>query len=164
MALTYDAISTTTVTGSDASITFSSIPGTYTDLMLVIQGAATAGSNQLELRFNSDAGANYDRGGLYGNNSLATAAIGLTQGITTQASGSVTNGLTYLTLFGYSQTTLNKLYLSRTVNVASGVFGGGLLVGRWNSTAAITSITIYGTSLGTLVVGTMATLYGITRA
>lgn len=164
MAITYDAISTTTVTGSAASITFSSIPGTYTDLILVVQGGATAGSNVLELRFNSDSGTNYSYGSLYGTSSTGIGSISQTVAYTTASSGGVTNGLTYLTLFGYSQTTLTKTYLSRTANVASSVFGGGLLVGRWNSTSAITSITIYGQSVGTLIVGTMATLYGITRA
>ena len=42
MAITYEPIATETASGSVSSITFSSISGTYTDLVIIVNGG-TAG-------------------------------------------------------------------------------------------------------------------------
>jgi hypothetical protein len=66
---TYVALATATATGSQSTITFTSIPQTYTDLVLVCSGntvnLATA------LLFNNDNGANYSRTAVRGYSSTA---------------------------------------------------------------------------------------------
>jgi hypothetical protein len=58
MATTYEPIATTTLGTAAASITFSSIPATYTDLRLVVMCKLLA-HQLLMFRFNSDTGSNY---------------------------------------------------------------------------------------------------------
>ena len=62
MANTYTLISSVTVgAGGAASIDFTSIPATYTDLKLVLslRGNAAQYDDYINLRFNNDSGANY---------------------------------------------------------------------------------------------------------
>ena len=56
---TYTPIASHTASGSESSITFSSIPQGYTDLVLVFLGKVDSGSGDLGLRFNADTGSNY---------------------------------------------------------------------------------------------------------
>lgn len=92
----YASIATNTVGGAGAaSITFSSIPATYTHLQIRLTALTTVADNIL-VRYNSDTGANYAFHWLYGNGSSASA----------YASASATNmGL------GYTATTTAS-YLS----------------------------------------------------
>jgi hypothetical protein len=57
---TYVAIAEQTLGTAAASVTFSSIPGTYTDLVLVISAQDTT-NNSFALICNSDTGTNYSR-------------------------------------------------------------------------------------------------------
>ncbi|NBQ97859.1 MAG: hypothetical protein EBU12_06490, partial [Microbacteriaceae bacterium] len=56
---TYSQIASTTLGSAASSVTFSSIAATYTDLVIVVQAAVTAGSIALRMQFNSDTGTNY---------------------------------------------------------------------------------------------------------
>lgn len=72
----YTLISDQTANGSQGTITFSNIPTTYKHLQLVIS-ARSASGQALGLRFNSDAGSNYD--GLFatlGNSYSGAGAAG----------------------------------------------------------------------------------------
>jgi hypothetical protein len=74
MPATYEPIATTTLGSAASSITFSSIPATYTDLRLSVTTAdAGATATYLALQFNSDTGANYSRTRITGNGSTATS-------------------------------------------------------------------------------------------
>ena len=53
----YESIATVTATGSESSLTFSSIPGTYSSLQ--IRGMFTGDSSALMLRFNGDTTSKY---------------------------------------------------------------------------------------------------------
>ena len=61
MANTYTLISSNVLTSSAASVTFSSIPATYTDLVLRISARSTrsATSNNMDMRLNADSSALY---------------------------------------------------------------------------------------------------------
>jgi len=65
MANTFVKIASVTVgAGGASSIDFTSIPGTYTDLKVVISARGSrsnSGSQTVSVRFNSDSGANYSR-------------------------------------------------------------------------------------------------------
>ena len=84
---TYVAIATNTLGSAAASVTFSSIPGTYTDLVIVTQ-AISATADNVGIRFNSDSGSNYSQTWLSGN---GTSAI-------SSRYSSSTSGVTVLTI------------------------------------------------------------------
>ncbi len=66
MAYTYELISTYTVPSATSSVTMSSIPATYTDLVIVGNyTVATGGGVGFSCRFNSDSGSNYEFEGFY---------------------------------------------------------------------------------------------------
>jgi hypothetical protein len=158
---TYAKIATTTLGSSTSSYTFSSIPSTYTDLVL-ISSDTNAGSDYAFVRFNSDSGANYSGTQLDGSGSAASS------GRLTRSSGSpFSNGIyigqavnaqntRIINIMDYANTTTLKTVLIRpslTTYVSA-------YVGLWNSTAAINSITLTANST-TFTAGSTFTLYGI---
>jgi uncharacterized protein related to proFAR isomerase len=75
MAKTYEPIATTTLGGATNSVTFSSIAGTYTDLIIIVQGSVGSISG-VNLQFNSDTATNYSRTVLFGTGSVANSTRG----------------------------------------------------------------------------------------
>ena len=59
MALTYEKIATNTLGSAAASVTFSSIPATYTDIVIIGKVKQTSGGGEQAIRFNGDTGSNY---------------------------------------------------------------------------------------------------------
>ena len=162
MASTYTPIATTTLTSGATSVTFSSISGAYTDLVLICNGSTAANANNY-LQFNSDTGSNYSATRLSGDGTAASSARNTSQ---TQM---LLDGFGYWTstyegnkiihIMNYSNTTTNKTVLTRS-NTASK--GTDVLVGLWRSTAAITSVKFNSDS--TIQAGSTFTLYGIKAA
>jgi len=114
---TYTPIATTTTSGSQASVTFSSISG-YTDLVLIISAKDNNASldGNANLTFNSDTGSNYSTTYLYGTGSVAgsTRVSGSTQ-TPVLVTGSTANnfGTTIVNIMNYSNSTTYKTVLSR---------------------------------------------------
>ena len=158
MPTTYEPIATETLGSATASITFSSIPGTYTDLILIFNGIGAVGGN-VTFQFNSDTSTNYSATIVYADGSSAGSF-----GLTNQSSmniGSVSTSWTTNTLhiMNYSNTTTNKIVLGRYSRPNE----VGEKIGLWRSTSAITSIVV-GKSSGTYDIGSSFTLYGIKAA
>jgi hypothetical protein len=164
MPATYEPIATNTVSGgSTASITFSSIPSTYTDLVLIFNGSMTGGSNGA-LRFNGDTATNYSVTGIYGSGtvggSFRSSNVGVL--ITNFAGTTGDQNVTRMMLMNYSNTTTNKCLLYRNDNTLNAAVAG---VGLWRSTAAINSITFVQTvGASYFTAGSTLTLYGIKAA
>lgn len=164
MAKTYEPIATTTLGSSAASYTFTSIPSTYTDLRLVINGLQTGTSGNPYITLNSDTGTNYSITVLSGNGTSATSARSSNAafiycGITAE----VRNTMIFMSttdLMNYSNTTTYKTVLTRAANAS---FGTDAIVGLWRNTAAITSITV-DLDAGNWNTGSTFTLYGIKAA
>ncbi len=161
---TYTPIATTTLASSATSYTFSSISGTYTDLVLITSiKAATANSNQW-MRFNGDTATNYSSTNVYGTGTSALSTNQSSQDkINSVLSGYVVtteNAVGIYNIMNYSNTTTYKTMISRFNN--SGVVAQAE-VSLWRSTAAITSITIF-TTPDSFAVGSTFTLYGIASA
>ena len=163
---TYEPIQTYTTSGSAASVTFSSIPQTYTDLILVMQ-VGTSNSGYVIVRANgdTDSASNYGNTRLTGDGSTASSGTngGLSGfyssfGIT---SSSTLNFITTLQFFNYANTTTFKTTLTRA-NLASS--GTEAIVACRRSTSAITSLGITGTASVTFTNGSTFTLYGIAAA
>jgi hypothetical protein len=164
MPRTYEPIATTTLVSAAADITFSSIPATYTDLVLVIStGSNTATNRQLNGQFNADTGSNYSATLLNGDGSsaLSSRASNNTFMFLAAADGTGSSlGVTIMHFMNYSNTTTNKTMFSRDNNAGYEVRA---YVNLWRSTAAINSIKLY-LNADSLRAGTVATLYGIKSA
>lgn len=157
---TYEAIATTTLGSAQTSITFSSIPATYTDLVLVVGGAINSGYG-LNLQYNSDTGANYSNTYFYGDGSSALSGRGTSENVGYVGYLSTGQGNTIAHIMNYANTTTYKTALGR------GNQAGVLTVARvmlWRSTAAINSIKLSFDGIVTFNSGTTATLYGIAAA
>lgn len=157
MPSTYEKIATTTVT-SGTSVTLSSIPATYTDLVLVVAGNNTAPTD-LRVRFNGDTGANYQTMVMYGDG--ASTRTSFTQNNETSFYGSfaVNSNATY-NILDYTATNKTKSNLVRT-NLPG--YYNMAYCQLWNSTSAINSITCYVTS-GAYTTSVVFSLYGILKA
>jgi hypothetical protein len=160
MAATYDPIATQTLGSAASSVTFSSIPSTYTDLVLVVNSARTTSNDSVSLEFNGDTGANYSRTILYGTGSSALSFRESNASLIEIGIQDASNSTNIFHIMNYANTTTNKTVIARanatTVRVSAGV-------GLWRNTAAITSIKL-ATGGSTFIAGSMFTLYGIKAA
>jgi hypothetical protein len=170
MTATYEKIATTTLGSNTTDITFSSISGSYTDIVLVCHYASQLNDYNFRIRFNGDTGNNYSKTDVMGSPSGATSgrlsnysSIFLTQQV--GAGTTLSNpGDTIAHIMNYSNTTTYKTALIRANAVKNdGAMATEVDVGLWRNTAAITSIT-FGTTSGYLITGTTATIYGIKAA
>jgi len=158
---TYTPIATYTL-GSNTTVTFSSIPQTYTDLVLVTETTGTT-NGALDVRFNGDSGTNYSRTGLYGDGTTAESFrnTGLAYGLISAGAGA-TRSIAISHFMNYSNSTTYKTYLTRGGDASS---GPGLSIYLWRNTAAITSIALTGDPIGSNIGSTSTlTLYGIAAA
>jgi hypothetical protein len=159
MSQTRIPIATNILTTSAATVTFSSISGSYTDLIL-ISNLIGSGVGFANMKFNGDTGANYAYIALVGNGSTTFTQQGGSQnelynfGAYQTYSGSI-NSLHFFN--NYSNTTTKKTVLGRYNAVIN---ESTVTVGLWSSTSAINSITI-SLSANTFGIGSTFTLYGI---
>jgi hypothetical protein len=162
MPSTYSQIATTTLGSAAASITLSSIPQIYTNLVLVVNGSSPNDSNG-QIQFNGDTGSNYSMTVLNGNGSSATSARTTNATnflVFTDGTGTAAPGMGVTHIMGYSNTTTFKTSLSRHGGSTTAVRA---VVGLWRNTAAINQILMY-TDNANFNTGTTFTLYGIKGA
>jgi len=163
MPTTYEPIATTTLGSDTASITFTSITSTYTDLVLVLVGNA-ASDVSTTVQFNSDTGSNYSQTLVYGDGSVAGSGRGSNRTSidlgTFYNATSTTPQIHIININNYSNSTTYKTTLSRGTAVS---IATQARVGLWRSTAAITSIKLAPDGVN-FKSGTIATLYGIKAA
>jgi hypothetical protein len=163
MPATYEPISTQTLGTAVPTVTFSSIPANYTDLVLVIgYGVHSSGGELVRMRFNGDTATNYSNtriangGGGFGSFRDSNSSV-MEIGVIYTTSDPLT---LILNIFNYSNSTTSKTALSRsntTQNITS-------TVGLWRATPqAITSIDLLLTG-GNFAIGSTFTLYGIKAA
>ena len=160
MTATYENIATTTLGSSATEINFTSISGSFTDLILVGRfSSTTLIFGGMNLRFNSDSGSNYSYTLLEGTGSAASSA----RASNTTAMEMGYNGTNdagqniIIQIQNYSNTTTNKTAISRYNSPAGQVMS---YVGLWRNTAAITSIR-FAVNNQALATGSTFTLYGI---
>lgn len=159
---TYTPIATQTLGSAAASVTFSSISGAYTDLVLVANGSTSANA-AASIKFNGDTASNYSRTYIYGDGSTAGSGRDASGGGSSAKifDFSTSNSTAIINIQNYSNSTTFKTSLSRASQ--SGVLTAAYVV-LWKATpAAITSIDLT-TSTGTFSTGTTFTLYGIAAA
>jgi hypothetical protein len=165
---TYSPIATTTLGSAAASYTFSSISGSYTDLVLVCQVQQVTDGEDLAIQVNSDTGSNYSRTYICGDGSTAhsgrsTAATSIVLDHHATPPTSSSFSVNVINFENYSNTTTNKTIIARSNSLST--YGGSVgVVGLWRSTSAITSITVFCTNSSNMKTGTTLTLYGIAAA
>ena len=170
----YESISTVTLTGSSAAITFSGIPSTYSSLQIRGIGRATFASTSTEgvyITMNGDTAGNYATHHLTGNGTSASAGSYSTpNGSYIFANNLIPMDNETANIFGsfvfdihdYASTAKNKTLRAMygyDNNTSTDSFIR-LLSGLWRSTSAVTSIT-FTPELGSFKAGTTFALYGI---
>lgn len=174
---TYIPIATTTLGSAVASYTFTSIPQTYTDLVLVtcLQNTAVFADAVLQVGNGSiDTGSNYSSTFLTGNGTTASSARQTTATYTwldyngAPPIGGSSFNIAITNIMNYSNTTTYKTWLTRASSgeLKSGSSGGvDAIVGLWRSTSAINQIKVSIPGTSTLLnTGSTLTLYGIAAA
>ena len=161
-ASTYNFIASQTLGSSASSVTFNSIPQTYTDLVIVLSVGNT--DKSIGMRFNSDSGTNYSRTFMYGNGTSAVSArTSNDTGIFPPVGQSSTNfGSPIIHINNYSNSTTYKTVLIRGNDGADATWD---IVSLWRATPApITSINFYLVGSAQMLAGSTFTLYGIQAA
>lgn len=161
----YESIAVSSVgSGGASSVTFSSIPGTYTHLQLRgIFNSAT--QPQALLRFNSDSGSNYSYHQIEGNGTSAIAGAGTsTTSIIHFVNGiesTTSAGSTFVVdILDYANTNKYKTTRALTGTDKNGSGQIFLVSGNWRNTNAVTDISVT-TNSGTFAQYTQIALYGI---
>jgi hypothetical protein len=164
MASTYEKIATNTLGSAAASVTFSSISGSYTDIILITSAKTTSGSadGSIVCTVNGDTASNYSATSLYGTTSSALSFRSTTQSKMYFARWSNNQYVAGKTQFNnYSNTTTYKTVLSQGGNTDNYVFNW---VNSWRSTSAITSMELKVDDASNFATGSTFTLYGILKA
>ena len=162
MPTTYEPIATTTLGSAAASVTFSSIPGTYTDLVLVIAGASSNGSaGYIGTQFNSDTSSSYSTTRLLGDGSSASSDRYSSETLCKSGTMWGSIGTNIFQVMNYSNSVTYKTMLNRDNNAGNRV---GATVSLWRSVNAITSVTFTCPDGGGFASNSTFTLYGIKAA
>ena len=172
MPVTYEPIASTLLGSATSSITFSSIPSTYTDLRLIISAGAASDSTRpsISLRFNGVFSAFYASNrllsdGINANHNYGTGADRIVLGA--GANPLVASPFSYIIdINNYADSTIRKCALAYVTAILNDSSGGQFLMstGRFESTNAISQIQIFDANNYNMSVGSRATLYGILRA
>jgi hypothetical protein len=157
---TYEPIATTTLGSTTYNITFNSIPGTYTDLILISSGNTLAGPTDNGVRFNNDASTLCYLTSVYGDGtSAASYQTGATYVPVNGLYWPTGNSVRIVHIMDYSNTTTNKTVLARCNSAQS----TSAQVAVWPVTSAITRIDVFAGG-SDFTAGTTFTLYGIAAA
>jgi hypothetical protein len=172
MPNTFTLIQAVTVgSGGPASIDFSSIPSTYTDLCLRISARTSYSgiADDLYLKFNNSTAANYSFRTLLANGSTvrSQAASGQTllycAGINGATSTSNTFSNVDIYIPNYAGSTNKSVSVDNAIENNATTADLGFLANLWSQTAAINQITILG-GYAALVQYSTAYLYGIIKS
>jgi hypothetical protein len=165
MPKTYEPVATTTLASDQATVTFTSISGSFTDLILVASIRTVVTNAAIYCQFNGDTGTNYSNTQLLGNGSIATSGrqTNVSQLRIGNFTASGTNNFSPVIAHfqNYSNTVTNKTVISRAGSADGGLVAEACL---WRNTAAITSILVGEESGGNMRTGSILTLYGIKAA
>ena len=164
---TFIKISTITVgSGGAASIDFTSIPATYTDLVIKVAARTDRASTNdyFYMKFNGSTSGYTDKS-LYGNGSVAQSETG--NSTTAAFMFAVPGASNTASAFGnadiyipnYASANYKSVSSDAVIENNATAAIAGLNANLWSNTAAITSIAL--NSIGSFVQYSSATLYGI---
>lgn len=161
---TYTPLANITLTTAVNGVTFSSIPATYRDLVIVFTGTTSA-TSQPKLRINGLTSTTYQHVRISGDGTSATSgptggSVGSSIFLGTLASSTTTNAVQcVINIFDYAQTNKHKTLTFRTDSATTATEAG---VGRYPATNAVTNFLIFNGGAGTnWAIGSTFALYGI---
>lgn len=165
MPATYEPIASTTLAADAANVEFTSLSGTFTDLIVVCFTIATA-ANDIRLTVNGSGGSNYSFTHLRGNGTAASSARASNQpnasvGAPINGQSSSTYTVTRLHFQSYSNTNVFKTVLIESALPSAEVLRA---VALWRLTDAITSIKIACDSTAQFKIGSTFAVYGVKAA
>lgn len=175
MAQTYTSIQSAVLTDTTATVTFSNISQSYTDLVLKgsIRTNSSSATAYIKLNFNGDTGSNYFSSVLKNYTNTTVSRDTTVNGTfvdgggyfyindTTQTTNQFSNFEIYLS--NYSSTTLKKPFSGHSFQNNNSDHYITLAGGNYGSTTAISSILITPSSSGSFIAGTRFDLYGILK-
>ena len=171
MPNTFELIASSTVgSGGAASIDFTSIPSTYTDLCLKVSARGDTSAQYIDIKgaFNSDTtNANYSWRALYSIDGTSAATSSTSANYigqitaATSTSNTFSNGELYIPNYRVSQNKSYSYDFNGENNATASI--NILAAGLWNNTAAITSISI-SCRVGNFAQFSSAYLYGVKNA
>ena len=173
---TYSLISSVTVgSGGAATVSFSSIPSTYTDLCLLVTSRSEAsGDTVFRIRFNSDSGTNYKWIRLFGDGSSASSqnqgtygagyntSLFAQQNVSTNTASTFSNSQIYIP--NYTSSNYKSVSIDSVTENNATAAQAALWAGLWESTSTINAITLSGESANDIAEYSTAYLYGISNA
>jgi hypothetical protein len=172
MPTTYTLISSNVLTSTQTSVVFSSIPATYTDLVLKcsIRDNDTGSSATARIRFNGSSATNYSLTRLTGNG--ASASSGRSSSQAEIDIGEVNGGASTSNTFSNYEIYIPSYQAAQ--NKPIGIFGAQEnnattayvenRAGLWRLTSAITSVTFLPQGANSFQIGSSFYLYGISNA
>jgi hypothetical protein len=165
MANTYTLISSNVLTSTTASVTFSAIPSTYTDLVLKVSNRTndTGVGNGFTLTYNGSS-SNYSSTSIYADGSTVESNRGTTSGMmwvdgSTETSNTFASVELYVPNYAGSTIKPSSNFAAMENNAAATTYIGAQ-ARLWSDTAAITSMTLT-PNVGSWVSGSSFYLYGI---
>lgn len=167
----YELIETQVLGSNAASVTFSSIPSTYSHLQLRItaRSNSTGNATALFMKFNGVGGTSYATHAIYGTGggsgqvyAEGFASLDAFYRLQIPDDGLAANsfGGLLVDVLDYAATTKNKTIRALTTYSASGVYRVAEVSGLFNSTAAVSSLSLT-PGAGQLKTGSRFSLYGI---
>ena len=155
---------------AQSSISFTSIPNTFTDLLLVCSFRSTentVGSNA-EIRFNGSS-SGYSSRLLYGTGSSAASATGGSDRIhwapTTSGGSSTANtfGNAQIYIPNYASSNAKSVSIDAVAENNATASRQDINAALWNNSAAISTIAFTWEQSANFAIGSSVTLYGITK-
>jgi hypothetical protein len=162
---TWVALDKVTVGSATPSVTFTSIPATYTDLVIIASSNNTVSDQSFDLQFNGEVtGTNYSSTYMYGTGSgsgnTGRIASDNAVGAVGRMGASSVFGVSEVHILNYANTATHKTVISRGSNADVMTIGA---VGTWRASAAISTILITPESSGNINTGSTFSLYGILK-
>ena len=158
---TYDLIASNVLSSSASSVTFSSIPATYRDLVVSVFIPVGANAIFPRLRLNSDSGSNYSEVYAYGDGS-STGSASATSLTSVRIWGSYVavnaRANAMIQIMDYSATDKHKTVLARYNDQNTATY---MYAHRWASTSAINSLNFSLDTAENYPAGSVFNLFGI---
>jgi hypothetical protein len=174
MANTFTLIQAKTLSSAQSNIEFTSIPATFTDLVLKVSArtAVTADAfDSIQVQFNGDTASNYSWIRLRGSGSASADSGGSTsstyvmmQYINGDAATANTFGSSEMYIPNYAGSTQKSCSVESVNETNATTAYMCLIAGRWTGTAAITSIKLTTISTDNFKINSTAYLYGVKNA
>ena len=168
MANTYELIASNVLSTTAASVTFSAIPATYTDLVFRWSARNTGAGENAQIRFNADSASNYSRTNLYGDGTSANSIRGTSETYfyfgfsidsSTRTASTFANAELYIPNYTVAANKPISGFSIIETNAAA-CDTPAVIAALWRNTAAITSIEV-GPVTNSFASGSSFYLYGI---